>query len=448
MKTNLPLTVIEDYLIRDDSVAYPMDCVRLLHFSGLLLKELISRSFAEILCRHPMLRSRVEKQGSRYFWVPAENPPEIFWKNQDEDPECLNETGFPILTPFNLKKEAGFRLYVVESEKENCTKLLFQFHHSSTDGTGEMQVLAEFMTIYARELGTISPETELPELAPDKLPLRAQLGWTWKNYLRNIFSSGIYRQLLVWKFAQPLFPIKAVSSETPPVNYPFILSLQLTSEETQTYLQKSQAQNVTLNDLLLRDFYVTVQTWRKQNLKGELPPGNVRINVPINLRQPFHKNLPAANIFSSYFIDRSVRQIDSDPQWLLQSIHREMDDVKNRDLKYVFPRVLTFAYYFPGLLEIFLHSGSCRSTGVLSNLKRVFTDVPVPRNSEGKIQLGPCVLESVDAAPPIRSKTMISISALTYADRLRLCFRCDDHFLTVPAIQQFINLFKEQMELS
>ena len=40
MKTNLPLTVIEDYLIRDDSVAYPMDCVRLLHFSGLLQKEL------------------------------------------------------------------------------------------------------------------------------------------------------------------------------------------------------------------------------------------------------------------------------------------------------------------------------------------------------------------------------------------------------------------------
>lgn len=439
---------MEDYMLRDDSTAYPMDCVRLLHFSGLLQKEMISRSFAEILRRHPTLNFRVEKERNRYFWVPAENQPEILWKNWDETPECLNESGFPVMKPFDLKKEAGFRLYVVESEKENWTKLLFQFHHSTTDGTGEMQVLAEFMTIYARELGTIPPETELPELAPAKLPLRSNLGATWKNYLRNIVQSEIYRQVLVWKSSQPLFPMEPVSPETPPGNYPFLLSLQFTPEETQAYAQKASALGVTLNDLLLRDFCVTIQTWRKQNLQGKLPGGNVRINVPVNLRQPFHQNLPAANIFSSVFLDHSTRQIDGDPGRLLQSIHREMIDVKNRDLKFVFPRVLTFAYHFPGLLEIFLHSGSCRSTGVLSNLKRVFTDVPVPRDPEGKILLGPCVLESVDAAPPIRSKTMVSVSALTYANCLRLCFRCDGHFLSVPAIENFLKTFKNQMDFS
>ena len=125
-----------------------------------------------------------------------------------------------------------------------------------------------------------------------------------------------------------------------------------------------------------------------------------------------------------------------------------MNDVKTRDLKFVFPRLLNFAIHFPGLLELYLHSGSCRSTGVLSNLKRVFTDVPVPRNSEGKIQLGPYVLESVDAAPPIRSKTLVSVSALTYANCLRLCFRCDGHFLSVPAIQDFIKTFENQMDFS
>lgn len=439
---------MEDYMLRDDSIAYPMDCVRLLHFSGLLQKDLISRSFEEILRRQPMLGLRVEKQGSRYFWVEAENQPEIHWKNWDETPECLNDCGFPVMKPFDLKKEGGFRLYVVESKKKNWTKLLFHFHHSTTDGTGEMQVLAEFMTIYARELGTIPPETQLPELEPAKLPLRANLGATWKNFLRNFFQSEIYRQVLVWKSAQPLFPMEAVPPETPPTNYPFLLSLQFTLEETQAYAQKASSLGVTLNDLLLRDFYVTIQTWRKQNLQGKLPDGNVRINVPVNLRQPFHKNLPAANIFSSVFLDHSTRQIDGDPQRLLQSIHREMNDVKNRDLKFVFPRLLNFASHFPGLLELFLHSGSCRSTGVLSNLKRVFTDVPVPRNSEGKIQLGPCVLESVDAAPPIRSKTMVSVSALTYANCLRLCFRCDGHFLSGPAIENFIKTFKNQMDFS
>lgn len=447
-KVKLPLTVMEDYMLRDDSIAYPMDCVRLLHFTGLLQKDLISRSFAEILRRHPMLSLRAEKEGSRYFWVPAENQPEILWKNRDEAPECLNECGFPVMKPFDLKKEGGFRLYVVESEKENWTKLLFQFHHSTTDGTGEMQVLADFMTIYARELGTISPETELPELDPAKLPLRAKLGATWKNYLRNIIQSENYRRRLVWKSAQPLFSVKAVSPKTLPVNYPFLLSLQFTLEETQAYARKASSQGVTLNDLLLRDFCATIQAWRKQNLQGKLPGGNVRINVPINLRQPFHQSLPAVNIFSSFFLDCSTRQIDGDPVRLLQSIHREMNDVKTRDLKFVFPRLLNFAIHFPGLLELFLHSGSCRSTGVLSNLKRVFTDVPIPRNSEGKIQLGPCVLESIDAAPPIRSKTMVSVSALTYANCLRLCFRCDGHFLSVPAIQNFLNLFKNQMDFS
>lgn len=447
-KVKLPLTVMEDYMLRDDSTAYPMDCVRLLHFSGLLQKELISRSFAEILRRHPMLSLRAEKEGCRYFWVQAENPPEIFWKNRDEAPECLNESGFPVMKPLDLKKEGGFRLYVVESEKENWTKLLFQFHHSTTDGTGEMQVLAEFMTIYARELGTIPSETELPELDPAKLPLRAKLGATWKNYMQNFFQSENYRRRLVWKTAQPLFSVKPVSPEAPPGNYPFLLPLQLTLEETQAYAQKASSLGVTINDLLLRDFCATIQTWRKQNIEGKRPSGRVRINVPVNLRQAFHKNLPAANIFTSFFLDRSTRQIDGDPVRFLQSIHREMNDVKTRDLKFVFPRLLNFAIHFPGLLELYLHSGSCRSTGVLSNLKRVFLDVPVPRNSEGKIQLGPCVLESVDAAPPIRSKTMVSVSALTYANCLRLCFRCDGHFLSVPAIENFIKTFKNQMDFS
>nr|MCR5164005.1 hypothetical protein [Thermoguttaceae bacterium] len=338
-KVKLPLTVMEDYMLRDDSTAYPMDCVRLLHFSGLLQKELISRSFAEILRRHPMLSLRAEKKGNRYFWVPAENPPEIFWKNWDETPECLNESGFPVMKPLELKKEGGFRLYVVESEKENWTKLLFQFHHSTTDGTGEMQVLAEFMTIYARELGTISPETELPELDPAKLPLRAKLGATWKNYMQNFFQSENYRRRLVWKTAQPLFSVKPVSPEAPPGNYPFLLPLQLTLEETQAYAQKASSLGVTINDLLLRDFCATIQTWRKQNIEGKRPSGRVRINVPVNLRQAFHKNLPAANIFTSFFLDRSTRQIDGDPVRFLQSIHREMNDVKTRDLKFVFPRL-------------------------------------------------------------------------------------------------------------
>ena len=163
--------------------------------------------------------------------------------------------------------------------------------------------------------------------------------------------------------------------------------------------------------------------------------------VPMSVRDPQHEDLPSVNIVSSVFLDRKKRDMAGDPQKLLEGIHREMEWVKRHDQKYVFILVLQIARKLGGVLSLSLKSRSCRSTGVLSNLGRVMEQAPVPRNEDGTIQLGSSRLEFIDAAPPIRSQTMISFSALTYANALRLCLRYDQNFLTPADAESFLAAF-------
>ncbi len=121
-----------------------------------------------------------------------------------------------------------------------------------------------------------------------------------------------------------------------------------------------------------------------------------------------------------------------------------MEWVKRHDQKFVF-LLTAYALEKLGVFSLFLKSRKCRATGVLSNLGRVLELAPVPRSEDGTIQLGDSRLLYVDAAPPIRFKTLISFSALTYASALRLCLRYDSHFLTPKDAEQFLKIFHEKL---
>ncbi|MBR0237487.1 MAG: hypothetical protein IJQ39_05310 [Thermoguttaceae bacterium] len=436
----LPFSAIEEYMLLDHSPAYPMDSVRLLHFSGQLDREAVEKALNGVWERQPFLRSRAVRNGRRLEWVPSEKLPEIIWENADAAPDALNPSGFPSMRPINLFQEPGCRVYVVESERENWTKILFQFHHSVSDGLGEMQILGDFVTLYAIAAGLIPPETQLRPLDFSKLPLTRRVGWTLASYLRNYFHSTPTTLALLFGRCNPLIPNTPKPRTEPTGPYPFLQSLQLTQEETRQYVQKAKKLGVTVNDLLLRDFFRTIDQWRVQE-KKDFPKGSTRVMVPMSVRDPQHEDLPSVNIVSSVFLDRKKREMAGDPQTLLEGIHREMEWVKRHDQKYVFILILQIGRKLGNILSLSLKSRRCRSTGVLSNLGRVMELSPVPRNEDGTIQLGSSRLEFIDAAPPIRSQTMISFSALTYANALRLCLRYDQNFLTPSDAESFLAVF-------
>ena len=67
----LPFSAIEEYMLLDHSPAYPMDSVRLLHFSGRLDHEAMEKALNGVWERQPFLRSRAVRNGRRLEWVPS-----------------------------------------------------------------------------------------------------------------------------------------------------------------------------------------------------------------------------------------------------------------------------------------------------------------------------------------------------------------------------------------
>lgn len=437
--TEYPFAIIEEYMLTDDTSSYPMDSIRLLHFTGFFSHSALESAFHALYKRHPFLTKRAERRGHRFFWISCEKKPEIRWLQADS--HSLNASGFPSMEPLNLFDAPGLRVYVIESHEEFWTKILLQFHHSVSDGLGEMQIIGELLTHYAIISGLIPPDTPLQPVDTSKLPLRSALGWSLGGYLRNFFHTSFTTRHLTSYSPNPLYRHTPLPSSTPSGTYPFLKSLAFTREETRMYIRKAKEAGVTVNDLLLRDFFRTIDAWRV-HFKRDFKHGVTRVMVPMSLRKPLHDGMPAANVVSSVFLDRTKREMCGSPDVLLAGIHREMEWVKNHEQKYVFPLVLMVLSKIPGAMKMILRSKKCRSTGVLSNLGRVMEIAPVPRNEEGKIQLGENILEFVDAAPPIRSQTMLSFSALTYAGTLRLCLRYDNHFLTLEEIETFLKIFR------
>ncbi len=433
---------IEEYMLLDDSPAYPMDSLRLLHFTGIFSEPEVRKAVEEVVFRHPLLRSLAVKEKGRFFWRETDREVSVVFRDADKEQGALNASGFPVMRRLDLFTEPGFRLYVIQSRNENWTKFLFQFHHSVSDGLGEMRILGEFMTRYAINSGIIPAGTEYVRSDLSKLSLRMKIGWKLGRYLRNAWHTNLTTMQLAFGNPVPFLAHTPAERDSECADYPYLQSLQLNRGETQAYVEKAKRLGVTVNDLLLRDFYVTIDQWRVRS--GKDLRGTTRVMVPMSLRGPEHEDIPASNVVSSIFLDRTKRQISGDSRKLLESIHREMVWGKKHDQKYVFMLTISILQKI-GLFPFFLHSRKCRASGVLSNLGRVLDNVPVSRNESGKIQLGGNVLEFVEAAPPIRFKTLIAFSALTYAARLRLCLRYDHRVISPEEAADFLKIFRENL---
>ena len=439
----LPFSAYEEYMVLDHSPAYPMYSGRLMHFSGRLDHEAVEKALNGVWERQPLLRSQAVRNGRRLEWVPSEKRPEVIWENADATSDALNVSGFPPMRPIDLFQEPGCRVYVVESERENWMKIFFQFHHSVSDGLGEMQILGDFVTLYAIAAGLIPPETPLRPLDFSKLPLTRRVGWTVSGYLRNLYHTVRMSIALLFGRCNPLIPYTPKPQTEQTGLSTFLQSLQLTQDETRQYLQKAQKLGVTVNDLLLRDFFRTIDQWRVQE-KIDFPKGSTRVLVPMSIRGPQHEDLPSVNLVSYVFLDRNKREMAGDPQKLLKGIHRDMESIKHHDQKYVFVFDL-YVGRILGILSLSLKRQRCWSTGILSNLGRVMGLAPVPRNEDGTIQLGSSRLEFIDAFPPFRRQTMIAFSALTYANALRLCMHYDQNFLTPADAEIFLAAFYKNL---
>ncbi len=421
----LPLAAFEEYMLRDDRPKYPMGIVARLRFRGRLDRQAAQSALLQVVANHPLLRAKVQRSpGERLEWAPAEDQlPAIQWL--DGPPHDR----LPSMRPIDLYSGPGLRVWAAAESEPSW--LLLQIHHAVCDGKAVLQVAEDFLRSYAFSVDRKGGRAEPAPCDAEALSRRGTFGLTFWKYLRMLPAQlrGLSR---VWKFfVQRPVPIlkriATIGSELPS-GFPEVKAARLEAGELDELSAAAARASVTLNDWLLRDFFVAINDFRGRH-QATNPGEWLRVSVPINLRRETDRRMPAANLVSMVFLDRTSNQIAKFHD-LLRGIHEEMDSIRRGQHGLIFIVALWIVRSLPGGLAKWVNRNCCEATCVLSNLGRTMADSPLPRNSEKKIVAGNVVLDGIDFYTPVRDGTAVSVALIYYAGGLQLCMQYDGRYIT------------------
>jgi hypothetical protein len=199
---------------------------------------------------------------------------------------------------------------------------------------------------------------------------------------------------------------------------------ELSAEVFLRLREVARRRGATVNDLLLRDMFVTIAAWNAR-WGGGSRRAWLRILMPANQRVAGEIPMPAANEVSMSFLSRRAGQCD-DARRLLDGIRRETLHVKRTRRALRFIHAIEWVQWLCGGMPRLLVSDRCVATAVLSNLgdaTRWFT-ATFPSRS-GRLVAGNVALEAITGAPPIRPKTSAAVLVTRCNGETSVGLRCD-----------------------
>ena len=425
------LTPFEEYMLLDDQPAYPMSCFFMIKLRGRFNVSIFESALQKVLEYHPLLTSSVTETNGQFYWQNTGKMPDIIRLPLDE------ERRFPASKGINLFRESSLKVTICNSninpaaiELNGQTNIIFEVHHSASDAAGIARFIEDILCGYAHQTGFADAQREPVE--PGLLVRRGSFGRKPGKLLRTLTKQfwGLFRawKFLMYKILPLTSNIPDRDAPLPPAGYPAILCRDLTATETQNVRQKAKQLGITINDLFLSTACFAMQHWRKQHVTNK-KSGYFRVAVPINLRTPADDQMPAANIVSMVFLDRKPEKI-RDSESFYQGIYHEMQHIKRNNLGWAFIHGLTVYQRIFGSFRKMIQQNRCWTTATVTNLGRVFADVPLPTR-EGRVQIGESLeLTGVETSPPVRPWTALGISVLTYAGCMTINVHYDSGVLT------------------
>lgn len=425
----LPLVPFERYFLSDDRHAYPMNFRLRMNFAGTPDRQRLAAAWKSGLARHPLLSARLQ-QGS---WHPSDNIIPPIW----EGPEGHSAPEHP----FDLQEAPGAQLHVLPGP-EGAT-LDFRFHHAVCDAVGALQFAGDVLAFYhAASIGRANHEM-LEPLDAQLLRQRQAFDIT----LPGQVSAG---QVLLttlkegWRILS-CWPIQLTGRKVQPATPPLFLE-HATDPELYTRLQQRAAESdVTTNDLMLRDLFLTIAAWNRT--RGKLRARSwIRVIMPISLRGPRDVAMPATNLLGYALVGRRVSDCDNSDR-LLSSLTAETRLIKDWALGAVFVNAITLLDRVPGMLS--LMTGFCRqfTTVIYSNLgnpeHRLSAELP---ERDGRLRAGDLELRSFSGAPPVRPGTRLAMMLTQYGGRLVLGAHVDGRWFGRELGEQFLRLYEAQLQ--
>jgi len=418
-------------MLLDDRPAYPMSCFYRLKLRGQFDAAVFAAALHETLTLHPLFTSTVTETKGQFHWHNTGTMPAISRHPLDE------ERQFPVSQGINLFHELPLKVAICNEQTEAVhlegqTDIIFEVHHSASDAAGVFRFVEDLLCSYARRTGFANPQREAVD--PNLLHRRGTFG---RNRKKSEQFWGIFR---AWKFLMsriiPLTSKRPADVQKPPSAYPTIICQNLTEAETQNVQQKAKKLGITINDLFLCSAFFAMNNWQKQHF-AERKRGSLRIAVPINLRTPAEERMPAANIVSMVFLNRRPEDIKPEPMFY-QSVYKETQHIKRRNLGWAFIHGLTLYQRIFGSFRKMIRRERCWATATVSNLGRLFTNVPLP-TQRGRVQISDSLeLIDVQGCPPVRFLTALGISLKTYAGCMTINLHYDSAVLTLSDAQSIL----------
>ena len=443
----LPLTGFEHYMTIDDTAAYPMDFSLRADLDGEVNPERLEGAVKAMLHRHPLLTARLVggsamSRRQALVWepqAPQGGAPVTWWPDGTD----ISAIALPTLA---IDQGQGFRLHVVPHAgtsaqaggDQGATRLYLQFHHATADGISAVQVLGDLLRGY-RGL-PLAPE------APSLLQ-RDPLRWGTRGRLRDLGQGIGFSGLMHALAAFILFPAKALAPSSVPMEQPELKgrrsraphhqTLILSAAATRELKQRARDEQVTVNDLLLGAWFLTLAGWNRERRRTR-GCGTVQVLIPVNLRpanRPHRSGPPSAhNAIGYHFMTRTAAQL-ADGAELLHSIAQETRGVKDFGWARIVPRFFHLAGYLPLLPFLAVRLGRRLPTAILSNLGEAdpLQGEPFPQ------------LRSIGLLPPVRARVPVAMGAVTFDSQLNLDIHFDGSNLSPADAGNLLQCFEQEL---
>ncbi|MCX6124534.1 MAG: hypothetical protein NTV34_07260, partial [Proteobacteria bacterium] len=418
-----PLAALERYMLMDDQKRFSMTCHMRFWFEGELEQSVFAASLHKALERHPLLSSELRQSRKLALFktlafqcVPIVIQEILDWKDglAPKPPEriCLSDMRTKFLVQVN----------------KNQSLLVIKFHHAITDGIGIFQFMEDLMLLYDQE--TSGKQNSLPPLHVSKLQRRVDFGLTLWDWAKRAHLD--VRRLINFFYS---FPASLASAPNPSLargprqnlssiqesDVGAVVRISIPYEFISNAHHSAKNLGVTLNDLMIGRLLRSCIDWNRKFGKSVKEWQPFRMNVPISLRNPSEDDMPAANYVSMVFLDRFPKEILAESN-LVKSISLEMNQVKRDRMGLTLIMAVTVLMRIK-VFGALLRSPLCMATIGLTNLGQPFRNFSLL--SQGKVRSGNVTLTALDTLPPVRNKTLATLSVNRYAENLALTMRYD-----------------------
>jgi NRPS condensation-like uncharacterized protein len=433
-----PLTPFEQLMLIDDRPGHPMCFFLECMVDGPLQENRLREAVEMASRRHPLLCSRVGFRGGRPVWLDADVLPTVIWNPP--------ERGGAPWRSFDLRRESGLRL-VVLSDGEHKHRVVFQVHHATCDGVAGCEFAGDIWALYAgieprafsqppaariRPSAKKAPESPAANGGQDSAREALAFASFWPMPLAGMTASSEKR-------AKGDSPPSGAACD--PRSPPYMW-IDFTSASTERLRAAASADGVSLNDCIVAAVMRAALAW---NARTGRTSGNVRVTMPVNLRQPGQRE-PANNNLGYAFLDRTAAQC-TDPKSLTASIAAATRWILDKNAAALFLSAIHSLARWPWLIKLATRLPVCVSTVVVSNIgdpgRRMRSGVG---KIDGRDAPDDLVIQGFLGVPPLRPRTRASIGVTTYAGRLSLCCLCSAHPDPHEGARRFLDLVRQELD--